>query len=323
MDSLCYRFPDETEIRRKSGVFRLQPDASEPTGFVVSDFLHQRVFVFEESDHTGTEQSFHLSTEKPVVISPRDYQIEAQAMLNAFPLFGVEKAVYSRVKQVTFPVSKARELFDAVCEKYPSAFCYLISSAHFGTWIGASPELLLARKGLQVRTVALASTQKVNEERDWTAKEDDEHTFVSEAIEETLKRHACFDIERDGPKIHLAGPVKHLKTAFSAILTQPNTWSIAMDLHPTPAVCGTPRLASLDLLTSREIHQRELYTGMIGWHDTEETRLFVNLRCAQLFENAAYLYVGGGYTVDSIPDLEWEETENKAATLLQVMRTIY
>ena len=56
--------------------------------------------------------------------------------------------------------------------------------------------------------------------------------------------------------------------------------------------------------------------------DRYSSRLFVNLRCAQLFENTAYLYVGGGFTKDSIPDLEWDETENKAQTLLKVMQMV-
>lgn len=321
MDSLFYRFPAKTEKFNKNGRFELINQQPVAEGFIVSDFLHQRIFQFVEQAEKETIV-WHQDTSVPYVISPRDYQIEAQGMLHAFDAMGVEKAVYSRVKLQAFETKKAQLLFEELCLRYPSAFCYLISSELFGTWIGATPELLLKKEGLQINTIALASTHKVDEEKAWNEKEMQEHQFVVKAIEDTLERNACFSIEKDGPKEHVAGPVKHLKTDFTAILTQANTWNIAMDLHPTPAVCGTPRMQALDLIVSREMHNRELYAGVIGWYSEEQTQLFVNLRCAKLQDDKAYLFVGGGYTIDSIPDLEWEETENKAQTLIQAMNAV-
>jgi isochorismate synthase len=320
MDSLIYRLPNSEAIIKRKGRFGLRSTGQETFGFLVSDFLHQRIFSFEDEGELETFIPHDLIT-KPLVISQRDYQIEAQGMLHAFPVMGVQKAVYSRVKAVAFDWIKAEEMFRSLTEKYPQAFVYLISSPHFGTWIGATPEILLERKGLEIKTVALASTKASNEESEWTSKELAEHQFVVEALAEVLNRNNCFSIEKDGPKEHQAGPVKHLITRFSALLSQPNAWQLAMDLHPTPAVCGTPRMAAMDLLLSREMHDRELYTGMIGVFG-EQANLFVNLRCARLTEKMAYLFLGGGYTIESIPDLEWEETENKAKTLLNVMRDL-
>lgn len=322
MDRIYYRFPAQTEQFEKFGHFEVIQSQTIGTGFILSDFLHQRIFQFKETEVPVGNLIWHQDDSTPLVISPRDYQIEAQGMLHAFDVMGVKKAVYSRVKLEPFETNRAKLLFDELCRSYPNAFCYLVSSKQFGTWVGATPELLLKKEGLQIKTVALASTHKVDEEKTWNEKELDEHEFVVAAIAETLERNNCFSIEKDGPKEHIAGPVKHLKTDFSAILTQPNTWEIAMDLHPTPAVCGTPRMQALDLLVSREMHSRELYTGIIGWNSEENTQLFVNLRCAKLQDNKAYLFVGGGYTIDSIPDLEWEETENKAQTLIQAMKKI-
>jgi isochorismate synthase len=222
---------------------------------------------------------------------------------------------------VSFNSDKSRDLFERLCDEYPNAFCYLLSSEKVGTWIGASPELLLQQQGMICRTVALASTHPSDESSTWNEKELNEHRYVVEAIEDTLEKQACIDIERDGPKEHFAGPVVHLRTDFQATLTKANAWEIVNDLHPTPAVCGTPRNLALQLIETREMHKRELYSGYIGWFEEGNTKLFVNLRCAQLFKEQAYLYVGGGYTIDSIPDLEWDETERKAETLLHLMRS--
>lgn len=307
----------------KRGAFSVLKAGEKPQGFVVSDFLHERTYSFTETAAVDSIAEFHYSQVIPTVISRRDYQIEAQAFLNSFPLLGVEKGVYSRVKQTPFRGEKALELFYELEATYPNAFCYLISSAEFGTWIGATPELLMNQQGMVCKTVALAGTHGENEAHDWTPKELEEHAFVVDAIKETLERNACVEIEASGPYVVQAGPVQHLKTDFQALLTRPNAWSIALDLHPTPAVCGTPRKNAMEAIATREMHDRELYTGFIGLFEEGNTNLFVNLRCAQLFADKAFLYVGGGFTVDSVPDLEWEETEHKAETLLRAMKRIH
>jgi isochorismate synthase len=319
-DTLLYRLPG-AEVVAQTGRFVLLPNGEAPTGFVVSDFLHQRVFVFQP-ETTAANIQLYSHPEKPVVISRRDYQIEAQAMLHAFPVCGVEKAVYSRVKSVPFRLEKAERLFDELSATYPNAFVYLISSEHFGTWTGATPETLIETKGTQLKTIALAGTHRAGDPSDWTQKELEEHDFVVQAIGETLQRNNCQITYKDGPKSAAAGPVQHLRTDFTATLGIATAWNVAMDLHPTPAVCGTPRMAALDLLVSREMHDRFLYTGIIGVYGENSSHLFVNLRCAQLQHDKAYLYLGGGYTIDSIPDLEWEETENKSRTLLNCMEKL-
>ncbi|MDH4472704.1 MAG: chorismate-binding protein [Fluviicola sp.] len=320
MDCIYYRLPAENEFVHQQGQFELVKGTI-PNGFVVSDFLHQRIFQFVPSVEKSTPL-WHIHSDQPVVISQRDYQIEAQAMLHAFPVMGVEKAVYSRVKAVSFPIEKSEKLFHELAQTYPNACVYLISSAQFGTWIGATPETLVNTEKDQLKTIALAGTHSANDSSAWTNKEYEEHDFVVKAIAETLLRNQCAITMNDGPKVVTAGPVQHLQTDFTAKMGDTVAWQIAMDLHPTPAVCGTPRMASLDLLTSREMHDRFLYAGVIGLYSEERSRLFVNLRCAQLQQDKAFLYLGGGYTIDSIPDLEWDETENKSRTLLNCMEKV-
>lgn len=320
MATLIYKYPNETTIHQHLGEFYPLPTGEEPTGFVVSDFLHQQVYLFRQNE--AIPQTVHFSKNKPYVISKRDYQIETQALLNAFSISNVEKAVYSRVKSAPFDATKAEELFEQLSIQYPAAFCYLIASEHFGTWIGATPEVLVKSEDKHLETIALAGTHTASIKSTWTEKESEEHEYVVAAITQTLERNGCENIQKSATYEVNAGPVVHLKTDFSAEITSNSPWAIAMDLHPTPAVCGTPRMNALDLILSREMHQRDLYAGVIGWNDQSSTRLFVNLRCAQLIDQQAFLYVGGGFTKDSIPDMEWDETENKARTLLNVIETL-
>ncbi len=323
MDCFYYRKPNESSIQKLKGNFRLLKENETPKNWVISDFLHEKIYVFEPIQTAqSTDFNFSTSKETPYCISKRDYQIEAQALLNAFPMLSVQKAVYSRVKKVPFQLSKAEILFNQLCKDRPNAFVYLVSSPFYGTWVGATPEVLLSQEGARVNTMALAGTHASDHESVWTSKEIQEHEFVVSAIENSLTLASCYEIEKSERFQVSAGPVNHLRTDFTAILEKPNAWKLALELHPTPAVCGTPRKASLELIQSREMHDRSLYAGIIGYFGNNEAQLFVNLRCAQLFEDAAYLYVGGGFTIDSIPDLEWEETEKKAATLMESMRNI-
>ena len=91
-------------------------------------------------------------------------------------------------------------------------------------------------------------------------------------------------------------------------------------LHPTPAVCGFPKLEAKKFILENENYNREYYSGFLGElniHDA--TDLYVNLRCMQIKNNQIHLYIGGGITKDSIPEKEWIETANKAMTMKKIL----
>jgi isochorismate synthase len=92
-------------------------------------------------------------------------------------------------------------------------------------------------------------------------------------------------------------------------------------LHPTPAVCGLPKLKALDLIKDVETHDREYYAGYWGPLEANgDFALYVNLRSMKIAENQLSLFVGGGIIADSLPQKEWEETQLKAQTLLSVIK---
>jgi isochorismate synthase len=90
-------------------------------------------------------------------------------------------------------------------------------------------------------------------------------------------------------------------------------------LHPTSAVCGMPKEPALQFILDNEKHSRAFYSGFLGpVNVASETHIFVNLRCMQIYTDKAVLYAGAGITADSDPQKEWEETELKCLTLLNV-----
>jgi isochorismate synthase len=88
----------------------------------------------------------------------------------------------------------------------------------FGTWFGATPELLLNTVENQWNTMALAGTRSSTSQEAWEEKEVLEHQYVIDAVVEALHRSGAEDIEIEETIEKIAGPVKHLYTPISFIL---------------------------------------------------------------------------------------------------------
>jgi isochorismate synthase len=237
----------------------------------------------------------------------------------------MNKFVFSRIKKIGFDSSNCLKLFEKLCDTYPNAFIYLISSESEGTWIGATPETLIQTVNDSGFTMSLAGTKEVGTQ-EWSPKEYKEQEWVSTYILETLKLNGIKNIEGHGPYDSEAGNLIHLRTDFSFDLDSNETLSLARNLHPTPAVSGLPKSESIALINQIENHEldysRALYAGFLGFVGNRSSQLYVNLRCCQIFQDAAYLYIGGGYTEDSSAISEWEETESKSKTLISVLEKL-
>ena len=319
-DILYIRFPEQEKQLKTGSFFRSDPYVPYE-GLLFTTYEGDQAYTFEE--HEIEKIELHFSKDIIPVFTPREYYLQAHQLLNGINLMQLGKAVFSRVKQVAFDTSKCIDLFHQLCEDYPKACVYLISSEIFGTWIGASPELLLESHRDHLFTMSLAGTKATADQAfEWGEKEKIEQDLVTQFIEKQLIYSEVSNIEITEPYEVQAGPVSHLRSDISADLNGKNAWEIAMNLHPTPAVSGLPREEAMRLISNVEYHKRELYAGIFGYTSADKTKVYVNLRCAQFQANKAYLYLGGGFTPQSIPENEWIETENKSKTLLNVMQKL-
>lgn len=243
----------------------------------------------------------------------------------------LEKIVPSRARIINLPNDfDCIEAFQKLCVAYPNAMVSLVSISNMGKWIGATPELLVNVEDNQIfRTVALAGTKSFTEGTNlkqvaWTQKEIEEQALVSRYIVNCFKKIRLREFEEHGPKTTVAGNLMHLKTEFMVDMKAtnfPQLGSVMLKLlHPTSAVCGMPLEPSLEFLKSNEGYDREFYSGYFGPVNIHNNiHLFVNLRCMQLLGDHAIMYAGAGVTIDSVPSTEWEETEMKMNTLLNVI----
>lgn len=269
------------------------------------------------NDQGATQSSYHQLVE----------QCREAVMSGSY-----EKLVPSRTKEVHLPPTfDLARVFTQLCSRYPGAMVSIFSSPKTGTWIGATPETLVRVDAQQhFHTVAVAGTQKFEAGTDlrsitWTQKEIEEQALVERYIISCFKKIRLREFDEHGPKTVVAGNVVHLKTEFEVDMVAtryPQLGSVMLKLlHPTSAVCGMPMEKSLEFLRIHEGYDREYYSGYLGpVRINNESHLFVNLRCMHVSSDSARLYAGGGVLGESDPEKEWQETELKMNTLLNVIR---
>ncbi len=234
----------------------------------------------------------------------------------------LEKIVPARTKVLDLP-----EGFDLgktilkLIQSYPNSFVNFFHIPHVGTWMGATPEVLIETKGDFFYTMALAGTQAARGDNPlkvaaWTQKEIEEQALVCRYIVDCFKKIRLREYEEYGPKTVLAGNLLHLRSDFKVDMKAtgfPQLGSVMLDLlHPTSAVCGMPRREAHEFLQENESFDRSFYAGFLGPVNIEsETSIYVNLRTSNFQENKVILFAGAGVTEDSDPEKEWEETEMK------------
>lgn len=232
-----------------------------------------------------------------------------------------KKLVLTRKKSIVTPLPECQKIFENACQLYPRLMIMLFHTEETGTWIVASPEILVDGQQKQLHTIALAGTMPYQEGyAEWSKKNMHEQQIVERYIEDTITP-LCTRITKDGPVTMRAGNLQHLRTDFRFSLQEDCTLGqLISQLHPTPAVCGLPKSQALEFIAKNEGLDRSYYSGFAGPVGiNDETHLYVLLRCAAI-DSHATLYAGGGIMPASTLDSEWQETEKKMETIRNVFK---
>ena len=279
------------------------------------------------SRHPEFTNPFHTQGAAQQSTLQQDYVQHVQKAIKAIQQEQFHKVVPSRTKVLPLPKNyDVLAQFNTLCHRYPNAFVNLVSLPQEGTWLGATPETLIAEDPQgQFMTMALAGTQAVAPNFDikqaaWREKEIEEQALVSRYIINCFKKIRLREFEEKGPRTVRAGGLIHLRTDFTVDTVAqsfPQLSTVMLELlHPTSAVCGMPKEAALAFLLENESHQRHFFSGFLGPVNMKQgSQLYVNLRCMQLHPDKATLYAGAGVTADSDPEKEWTETELKCRTV--------
>jgi menaquinone-specific isochorismate synthase len=241
---------------------------------------------------------------------------------------GLRKVVLAR--EVTVAADEPFEL-DVVLDRLRTTYpgCHVFSVDGF---VGASPELLVSKAGDIVRSHPMAGTAPRGGDPTSDArlaasllasmKDRQEHQITIDMVHDTLLPWCSYlDYEAE-PSIVPVANVQHLATIVEGRLSSPapSVLELVRALHPTPAVCGSPRDEALAFIRAHEGFDRGRYAGTVGWVDGRGNGTWaVSVRCADVDGAVARVCAGNGIVPDSDPATELAETRAKLQAMLSTL----
>lgn len=215
---------------------------------------------------------------------------------------------------------------------YPNCCSYLLRGKETGTFLGCSPERLLAFENGYYQTEALAGSmlRGKTETEDLhlqnkllnSSKNLEEQDLVLQDIEKSLLPLAR-DLEKaKKPLVKKFTNVHHL---FSPIRFQVKNgvspFQVLSELHPTPALGGYPQKEAVDYLAQNCLINRGWFGSPIGWFNTSGSGEFtVAIRCGLVGEYSAKLFAGCGILETSTAEEEWQESDIKFKPMLNALK---
>ncbi|MBU8907249.1 anthranilate synthase component I [Desertibacillus haloalkaliphilus] len=200
--------------------------------------------------------------------------------------------------------------------------------------VGSSPERLVQIQEGHVEIHPIAGTRK----RGRTAEEDDRLAQELLADEKERAEHymlvdlARNDVGRvstygsvDTPVLMEIGRFSHVMHIISKV-----TGKLGEHVHPIEAlmssfpagtVSGAPKIRAMEILQEIEPTDRNVYAGAIGYLGYDgNVDSCIAIRTMVIKDQKAYVQAGAGVVADSVPEMEWEETRNKAKALIKAIQ---
>ncbi|ASF99457.1 isochorismate synthase [Vibrio anguillarum] len=294
-------------------------------------FIPEKLYV---SGSPRASEKEEQQSHKATIVSPptgNDYKQGVTTLLELFNTTELSKVVLSRLVKLSTPqhIDQTRLLRNLLSINR-NGYTFSTEIGPNAKLMGASPELLLAKKGGFIVSNPLAGSRPKsnnavqNQQRSAslldTQKDLNEHAFVVEEVEKVLSRYCHNLFTPMVPSVIETETMLHLSTVLEGQADDPmiNSLRIAAELHPTPAVCGYPRLSAYQAIKQIETFDRGYFTGMIGWCDARGNgEWVVTIRCAEVSQNEMSVFAGAGIVNESSPQSELDETGAKMSTILK------
>ncbi|UJB66397.1 anthranilate synthase component I [Acidovorax sp. YS12] len=230
-------------------------------------------------------------------------------------------------------------LYRALRSLNPSPYMYYY---HFGDFhvVGASPEILVrqeqTQEGTKVTIRPLAGTRPrgATPEKDKAAevelvndpKERAEHVMLIDLARNDIGRIAktgsvkvteAFVVERYSHVMHIVSNVEGiLHDGMSSI-------DVLKATFPAGTLTGAPKVHAMELIDQLEPTKRGLYGGACGYLSyAGDMDVAIAIRTAIVKDGTLYVQAAAGVVADSVPELEWKETEHKARALLRAAELV-
>ena len=215
-------------------------------------------------------------------------------------------------------------------ELYPRCHLYAQAPDSEECFVSSTPERMVEVRNGALRTAALAGSAPtgrtlVEEQQNRRTLQTNsklwrEHSMVAEMIHGALESISD-EVILAVPEIVRLRNVQHLSTPITARLKADKGFVDALlALHPTPAVCGTPQAAAMELIRRLEQEPRGLYAGVAGWLDLAGNGdAAVMIRSGRILRREAQLFAGAGIVSESVVKQELDETRVKLQAMLSAL----
>lgn len=283
-----------------------------------------------ETPHAGVKSTTRIQSRRELV--PGRYPDAVKAALESIGRGDYEKIVLARgIELEADGPWRPLDTLNRLRERFSGCFTFSFGGGSARSFIGATPERLLQIRNGRLLTEAIAGSAP----RGRTAGEDAKHARALLDSRKDLREHVCVRdsilrrLARVGveakaepePQVLLLANVQHLRTRIEAAVGESvHLLDILPEMHPTPAVGGSPREQAVPCIADLEQIERGLYAGVLGWFNhLNEGEMIVGIRSALIEGRSARLYAGAGIVDGSDPEREMRETEMKLSALLDVL----
>ena len=234
-------------------------------------------------------------------------------------------------QRMTKPFSASpMALYRSLRSLNPSPYMFYFDFEDFHV-VGASPEILVRLEGDAVTVRPIAGTRK----RGFSFEEDEALATELKADEKECAEHLqLLDLGRnDVGRVARVGSVKltekmiierysHVMHMVSNVegKLQPglNALDVLKATFPAGTVSGAPKVRAMEIIDELEPVKRGVYAGAVGYIGFQgDMDLAIAIRTAVLKNGQLYVQAGGGIVADSVPEAEWQETQNKARAVLR------
>ena len=261
--------------------------------------------------------------------------LEAKELIAAGDFMQVQVGQRIKKRYTESPLS----LYRALRSLNPSPYMYFYNFGDFHV-VGASPEILVRQEqteeGVKVTIRPLAGTRPrgATPEKDKAA----EHELVNDP-KERAEHVMLIDLARnDIGRIAKIGSVKvtevfaveryshvmHIVSNVEGILKDGMTnMDVLKATFPAGTLTGAPKVHAMELIDRLEPTKRGLYGGACGYLSyAGDMDVAIAIRTAVIKDQTLYVQAAAGVVADSVPELEWKETEHKARALLRASELV-
>ncbi len=231
-------------------------------------------------------------------------------------------------------------LYRALRSLNPSPYMYYYDLGDHHV-VGSSPEILVRQErvkdGSETITIRpIAGTRPrgathdidVANEQELLAdpKERAEHVMLIDLARNDIGRIAttgsvkvteAFGIERYSHVMHIVSNVEGtLKTGMSAL-------DVLRASFPAGTLSGAPKIRAMEIIDELEPVQRSVYGGAVGYLSfAGDMDVAIAIRTGVIKDQILYVQAGAGVVADSVPELEWQETEAKARAVIRAAEMV-